>query len=222
MGKLTPRTMKSCKRCGTCCKRGGPVLHYEDMKILRHHHAQYAHLVTIRRGELTYNPVSDRIEQAWKEMVKVAGSGDTWSCCFYREEDAACLIYGHRFLECRLLKCWEPAEIMSIIGRNTIRRSDVINKNDPVMHIIEQHEEECSLLDLKKLIDEVSVGKESEQALRTLSVIVQKDTAIRKYALSDLGIKPEYELFIFGRPVKMILRDAGFVVKTEGCLVRPG
>jgi Fe-S-cluster containining protein len=215
MDKLTSHAMNRCMRCGTCCRKGGPVLHYEDMEILRCHHAEYAHLVTVRKGELTYNPVSNTIEQACQEMVKVAGKGDTWSCYFYREEDSSCMIYEYRFLECRLLQCWNPADILAIIGRHTIRRSDVMNQNDPVLQIIEMHEKECPLLELKGLIDEVSSGKQNKKALRMLSRLVQKDMAIRSSAFDELGLNPEYELFIFGRPVKNILRDAGLTVKTK-------
>jgi len=214
MDKLISRHLTHCMRCGTCCKKGGPVLHHEDKKILRHHHAAYEHLITIRKGELTYNPLTDRIEQAYQEMVKVAGTGDTWSCCFYREEDSSCMIYEHRFLECRLLKCWEPSEIMSVIGQHTIRRSDIINEDDPVLSIIETHEKECSLLEVHRLIGEASFGKGSSKALRRLSELVQKDIALRSYALSELELKPEHALFIFGRPLMQILKESGLAVKT--------
>jgi Fe-S-cluster containining protein len=214
MDKLTSRKITRCIRCGTCCKKGGPVLHHEDKKILRNHHAAYEHLITIRKGGLTYNPLNETVEEAYQEMVKVAGKGDTWSCCFYREEDSSCMIYEHRFLECRLLKCWEPAEIMRIIGQHTIRRSDIINHDDPVLSIIEKHEQECSLLEVQPLINEASFGKDSSKALQRLSELVQKDMALRSYALSDLGLKPEYELFIFGRPLMKILKDSGLAVRT--------
>jgi Fe-S-cluster containining protein len=206
--------MTECIRCGTCCKKGGPVLHREDMDILRYHHAEYAHLMTIRKGELTHNPVSNRLEYVCQEMVKVAGKGDTWSCYFYREEDNSCRIYDHRFLECRLLKCWQIDEIMSIIGQHTICRSDIINHDDPVLDIIAKHEKECSLQELQPLIDEISFGKGTAEARKKLSGLVQQDMAIRSYAFSDLGLRREYELFIFGRSLTNILKDFGFAVKS--------
>jgi hypothetical protein len=49
-----------------------------------------------------------------------------------------------------------------------------------------------------------------------LSELIQKDIALRSYALSDLELKPDYELFIFGRPLMRIVKDSGFVVKTAG------
>jgi Fe-S-cluster containining protein len=212
MGKVSLQTMNRCMRCGTCCRKGGPVLHFEDMEILRHHHAEYAHLVTIRRGEMTYNPVSKRIAQAEHEMVKVAGNGDTWACYYYREHDTSCMIYEHRFLECRLLKCWQPEDVMSVIGKDAIGRSDVINRDDPVLLMIERHEKECSMADVQQAINEALSGENSAKARKNLSVFMQKDTEIRSYAFSELDMKPEYELFIFGRPLVEIIEDFGLAV----------
>jgi Fe-S-cluster containining protein len=201
--------MTACIRCGTCCRKGGPVLHHEDKKILLHHQTVYAHLITIRRGELTYNPVSNLVEQAHREMIKVSGRGDDWTCCFFREEDTSCMIYAHRFLECRLLKCWQPEDIVGIVGQDILCRSDIINPGDPVLEIIGMHERECSLQEVKTLTDQVTTGKEHAEALRKLSGLVQHDASIRSHAFSDLGLKKEYELFIFGRPLPDILRDFG-------------
>jgi hypothetical protein len=47
-----------------------------------------------------------------------------------------------------------------------------------------------------------------------LVVFVQRDNEIRSYAISELGMKPEYELFIFGRPLVAILKDHGLTVRT--------
>jgi len=159
--------------------------------------------------------VSGRVEPAAKEMVKVAGKGEALTCFHYREEDSSCMVYEHRFLECRLLKCWAPRDLLSIIGKNTILRSDVINPYDPVIQLIEMHEKECSLRELSTLLEEVSYGTEREKALGELSELARKDIAIRYRAGEDFGLRREYELFVFGRPVKDILADAGLSVITR-------
>jgi Fe-S-cluster containining protein len=162
---------------------------------------------------LTYNPVSNLIEQTHQEMIKVSGRGDDWTCSFYRQEDTSCMIYDHRFLECRLLKCWQPDDVINIIGRRILCRSDIINHGDPVLKVIEMHERECSLRELKTLTDEAATGKEKAEALRKLSELVQQDMAIRSYAMSDLGVKRDYEFFIFGRPLTNILKNFGLSVR---------
>ena len=59
----------SCIRCGTCCLKGDPVLHHEDKKILLAGHIGYQHLVTIRKGELAFDPLSGKVEPVPKELV---------------------------------------------------------------------------------------------------------------------------------------------------------
>jgi len=192
--------------------KGGPILHHEDKKILRAGHIGYQHLITIRKGEMAYNPIKEKLEPVHKEIIKVAGKGENWSCVFYDDEKASCTIYSHRFLECRLLKCWDTSEIMSIIGRNTIIRADIINPDDPIMSVIETHEQECSYQEVETLLSALSKKKEKSAPFKRLTELVRKDLSIRSFALSELGLKAEFELFIFGRPLFKVLKDRGLTV----------
>jgi len=202
-------TRTSCERCGTCCRKGGPVLHHEDKAILLGGHAGHRDLVTIRKGELVFDPVAGALRPAERELVKVRGRGAEWTCRFFDERASGCRIYEHRFLECRLLKCWDPAELVSVIGRNTITRADIINPGDPVLQVIAAHERECPSPEVQGLIAGLERGADRERNLARLAELVRKDRAIRSYALSELGLEREFELFIFGRPVTAILRAHG-------------
>lgn len=190
------------------------MLHYQDLAILRASHAIFPRLMTIRKGEPAYNPVRERVEPAEIEMVKVKGNGTTWSCAFYREEDSSCDIYENRFLECRLLSCWDPRDVLGIIGKETIRRVDVINPDDPILEMIELHEKQCSLESIGELIGALSGVGSRERAVGKLVSLVKADRALRSRAFRDLGLKREYEWFIFGRPIVDILRDAGATCKS--------
>jgi len=209
--KKIPRD--SCIRCGTCCLKGGPVLHNEDKKILLSGQVGYQHLTTIRKDELAFNPVHRKVEPTPQELIKVAGKGKDWSCYFYDEKESACMIYEHRFLECRLLKCWDTSDLMSIIGKNTVTRTDIINHGDPILLIIETNERECPYREINDLILSLPQEKDKSKHLAKLTKFVSKDLSIRSYALSELGLKAEFESFIFGRPLLKILSACGISVR---------
>jgi Fe-S-cluster containining protein len=199
-----------CQRCGTCCQKGGPVLHHEDKEILRTcWHIGHKHLVTIRKGELARNPVNYLLEPVHRELVKVRGKGDDWACYFYDEKESSCSIYEQRLLECRLLKCWNPSELLSVIGKNTIIRADVINPDDPILEVIKTHEMECPYDEIETSIDNILRERNKSKNLDKLTQLVNKDLSIRHYALSELGLNKDFELFIFGRPLFKILIDRG-------------
>lgn len=211
---VTPSTERRthCIRCGTCCRKGGPVLHQEDKKILLSGCAGHKHLVTIRTGEMAYNPLKDCLEPVPIEIIKVAGRGDGWSCVFYNEQKFCCSLYEHRFLECRLLKCWDPSDLISMIYQDTIRRADIINAGDPIMEVITMHEQECPHNKINDLISALSDGRNRKEIISGLSGFVQADSSLRVHAFSELGLAKEFELFIFGRPLHRILADRGFSV----------
>jgi Fe-S-cluster containining protein len=209
--KRIPRD--SCIRCGTCCMKGGPALHQEDKNILLAGHVGHQHLITIRKGELAFNPVSGKLEPVPRELIKVQGKGKGWACCFYNKKEASCAIYAHRFIECRLLKCWDTSELISVIGKNTIIRTDIINSDDPIIRVIKTHEQECSYHEVENLISDLSQGTDKSKALAKLTELVHKDLAIRSFAISELELKKEFELFIFGRPLFKVLSDRGLSVR---------
>lgn len=212
MNHVTSKEITCCIRCGTCCLKGGPILHHEDKQILREEHIGYQHLVTIRKDELAHNPMNGKLEPVPQELIKVVGKGEDWSCIFYDGERSSCTIYKHRFLECRLLQCWDTSKIMAVIGKDTIIRADIINPNDPIMHVIETHEQECPYQEVGILLSTLSKGEDKEKTLKRLTELVHKDVSIRSFALSELELKKEYELFIFGRPLFKVLKDRGLTV----------
>jgi len=227
MNNPVSQLITSCTRCGTCCLKGGPVLHDEDKEILRIGHIGHEHLVTIRKGERAYNPLTGGPEPVHEEIIKVIGKGEGWACYFYQEKDASCMIYGHRFLECRLLKCWDTSEIVGIIGKNTIRRADIINSDDPILDVIKTHDQECPCREVETLIPMMSSKIDKSKSIARLTELVRRDMNIRDYAVSELGLRKEYELFIFGRPLFRILSDHGLSVRwahkdIQGKQILPG
>jgi len=192
--------------------KGGPTLHKEDKKILLEGHISYQHLVTIRKGEPAFTPLSDKPEPVKQELVKIAGKGKTWECLFYGKKESSCAIYEKRPLECRLLKCWDTSDILSITGKDTITRADIISQDDPITKFIERHEKKCSVLMAENLISAVMKKNSDSISLVKLTALVQQDLAIRSKAISEFGLSVETELFFFGRPMFKILNSQGISV----------
>lgn len=168
----------------------------------------YRHLVTIRKGEPAYDPVLGLVKPVERELVKVRGKGKEWTCCFFDEKNSSCVIYEHRPLECRLLKCRDTSGLEEVIGRDTISRSDIINAGDPVIEVIEMHERECPYHEVRELVSGLTgKARDSKKILARLDELIRKDLAIRVYAIQKLGLREEYELFIFGRPLFKVLES---------------
>lgn len=208
--RSTSKTITRCIQCGTCCRKGGPSLHTEDKKILLAGHIKHERLITIRKGELAFSPLSGRPEPIQKELVKVAGKGKSWVCCFYDEDKSTCTIYSHRPLECRILKCWDTAELLSVIGKDTLTRADILEENDPILPFVEKHEKECSIETAEDFISVLSEKKDDPDSLAKLTALVHHDLAIRSRAITEFGLSLEAELFFFGRPLFKILSARGF------------
>jgi Fe-S-cluster containining protein len=208
--RSTPINIARCVRCGTCCLKGGPALHGEDKKSVLAGHIGHESLITIRKGELAFSPLSGRLEPIQKEIVKIAGRGKGWVCCFYDEKKSSCSIYTHRPLECRLLKCWDTAELLSAIGKDPLTRADLISVDDPIMKFIETQEKECSVLTAENLISVLQKVKDDPTSLAKLTALIHEDLAIRSQAIAAFGLSLEAELFIFGRPLFKILSSRGF------------
>jgi Fe-S-cluster containining protein len=212
--KATSVTANSeCRRCGTCCIKGGPVLHKEDRQILLDGTVGHHHLVTIRKGELVLNPVTRLLESYPRELIKVRGNGKEWTCCFFHENQCTCRIYENRFLECRALKCWDTRELEKIIGRKTLERADLINADDPVLELIRSHEEKCPCEEVHECISLLSVKEKRRASTERLTMFVRRDISIRRVAREELSLEEKFEPFLFGRTLQEIIQDRGYVVR---------
>lgn len=200
---MTSRT--HCIRCGTCCQKGGPTLHNKDKKLILEGHLGYHHLITIRKGEPAFNPLSNQLEPVRHELVKVAGKGKTWACLFYDEKKASCTIYKHRPLECRLLTCWDTSKILPVIGKDTLSRADIILPSDPVLQLVKAHEKKCPVTKAVTLVSTLKKKNNDPKSLAKLKTLFQQDIDIRSKAVSEFKLSLAVELFYFGRPLFKIL-----------------
>jgi Fe-S-cluster containining protein len=198
-----------CDRCGICCTKGGPALHYDDRVLLQDNFLQAEHLITIRKGEPALSLPTGNPEPTQSEIVKIKGRGTEWTCLFFQEKGAKCTIYEHRPLECTLLKCWDTENLEKVGGRNLLSRYDIIPPYDPIIPFLKAIDEKCSLGNLALHLSALNRENSRQQAMNELTSLVNTDLAIRSQAFADLHFSLNLELFFFGRPLFKILAQFG-------------
>ncbi len=210
---ITERT--ECQQCGTCCRKGGPALHREDIQIIEGGYFGCQHLVTIRQGELAYDPVRDRLAPSPQELVKIKGTGGEWTCCFFEPTTSTCGIYANRPLECRLLKCWEPDELLAAIGRETLCRKDILGPGHPALALIAQHEQQCPAESAAEAIADWQYNRKDQDVLARLTELVRQDLIVRHQAIMAGKLPAHLEFILLGRPLFKQLVPLGIILLEE-------
>jgi Fe-S-cluster containining protein len=206
---------KECRRCGTCCLKGGPALHPEDLPLLQDNFLHRKNLITIREGEPLLFLAGKNQQPAPTEIIKIKGSGTDWTCMFFARKSASCRIYNQRPLECSLLQCWDTTELENVAGKNLLTRYDIIDLHDPVRPFIKEQKIKCPLDMLGHLLHKVTRKKDHRSAMVQLANLVNADLAIRSQAYENLRFSLDLELFYFGRPLFVILKQFGMGVREE-------
>ena len=212
MHTIPPSERTECQQCGTCCRKGGPALHREDIRIIRDGYIGYQHLITIRQGELAYDPARGGLVPSAQEFIKIKGRGGEWTCCFFEPDTSACTIYVHRPLECRLLKCWQPDELLSVIGRDTVNRRDLLANDDPALALLDLHERQCPAAEVQEAISLWQQSKKEQAALQRLTTLVRQDLMLRHQAVIAGRLADDMEFFLLGRPLFKLLAPLGITV----------
>ena len=199
----------ACKKCGNCCEEGGPALHERDLGLIRDGKIPISRLITIRKGELTHNPISGTIQPAGVELIKIIGKGGRWECCYF-DKQRGCTIYANRPQACVLLKCWDTEDILNLVGKETLDRFDILVPGDPMIPVIKEHERISPCPDLLYIRDNGS--RLSAQQVKELEQQVRDDLNFRTKVIRDLNLKLSEELFYFGRPLFQLLQPLGAII----------
>lgn len=205
---LTPE----CKRCGTCCKKGGPALHLEDKQIIDSGSIPLTALYTIRKGELARDNVNDRLICLTEEIVKIKSRPDASVCMFFNEADMSCGIYDDRPMECRTLECWNTAKIAAIYAQDRLTRALVLEKVEWLEDLVKTHESECDLDRIQNLANDREAG--DADAASELTEMVNYDFHMRNIVTEKGNIAPDMLDFLFGRPLNEII-SRQFKIKIE-------
>ncbi|MBW2468979.1 MAG: YkgJ family cysteine cluster protein [Deltaproteobacteria bacterium] len=205
----------TCRRCGTCCQKGGPSFHLADRALIESGEIPSKYLYTIREGEMAYDNVRQCLEPVDSDIIKIKGKGNSWTCLFFDEAQAACTIYENRPIECRALKCWDTAELEAMYAQKRLKREDLLAGIEGLWDLIKDHQQRCNyakVLALLKGLDSDNRGS----ARRKLAELIQFDNEIRKLVVSRAGLDADILDFLFGRPLNQTLKNFGLRVKGKG------
>jgi len=208
---------ESCKKCGECCKQGGPALHLEDLDLVRSGKIPVTSLITIRKGELAYNPRTQAVQPVAVELVKIAGLGKQWDCRYF-DGTKGCTIYQYRPQACRVLKCWDTDDILALVEKDTLSRFDILPEDHFLLPAIRQHERLFPCSDLQLIhgkSGEVSPEMKSEFAKRA-----DDELRFRMQAVTEQQLSLGDELFYFGRPFFQLLQALGVRVSESPSGIR--
>lgn len=207
----------SCERCGKCCEQGGPALHRQDIELVRSGLLPTSRLITIRKGELVHNPLIGAVQPAAVELVKIAGTGRQWACCYY-DQTRGCTIHDHRPHACRALKCWDTRDVRALIEQDTLSRFDILPANDVLLPVLREHSRICPCDDLAYV--RTNLAHLSDEKKQELANRVDKELRLRMRVVAEHHLGLSQELFYFGRPFFQLLQALGVGVVDCGDGVR--
>ena len=198
---------QACRRCGECCRKGGPALHGPDLEFIRSGAIPRSGLITLRKGELAHDPTVGGLTPLAQELIKIKGTGREWNCCYYDGQGKGCTIYKQRPIACRVLKCWDPDELLEMVNRDTLTRLDILEEDDPLISLVKEHDRLFPCPDMAELgTGGIGLREERKREIRSL---VNGDLRFRDRMVKEYGLKLSDELFYFGRPLFQLLQPLG-------------
>ncbi|MBI5844299.1 MAG: YkgJ family cysteine cluster protein [Deltaproteobacteria bacterium] len=206
---------KGCRRCGTCCEKGGPALHESDLGLLERGAIPLSCLVTYRLGETVRDDIKGILAPLDGEIVKIKSVAGGSACVFYKGKRKGCGIYGERPLECRLLNCRDTSAIEAAYSKDRLARADILTKNEKLLKLAVAHEERCSMLKIARLAADLS-GPGGTAAADELLDLLQYDHFMRPFLVQKANIPENMLEFLFGRPLSGAIAGLGLAVKREG------
>jgi len=202
------KPVSECRRCGTCCKKGGPSFHREDKALIEKGVIHSKYLYTIRKGEMAYDNVRQCLEPVSSDVIKLKGQGESWTCILFDEKLNECTIYENRPIECRALKCWDTKALEDLYAQKRLKREDLVADIEGLWGTIKDHQARCNYETIQKLVNMINSDSGGE-ARQKLTEIIQFDIEIRKLVVSRGGLDLEMLDFLFGRPLKQTLKNFG-------------
>ncbi len=224
--KLYKDYMKTlhCKQCGTCCQKGGPLLHKTDVALLAQGHMNFSHMLTLRAAELVHDPVYNKLIPLEEEAVKICGTGEQafpWHCIFHTKQ--GCGLHPLRPTQCEALFCADTTALESMYHEERLTRHDIlshenISQQGGWLELAEAHEEQCPLRPLVSLaaaLHDAPSASENDSLTEELLQSVRYDLSFRELCVEKAGMDKAVLSFVLGRPVYVFVQSLGFAVYTD-------
>lgn len=209
-----------CKRCGDCCRKGGPALHSEDIPLIREGTVPLSAIVTLRKGERAFDQPSEDVVLLDAEILKIKGRDGSWACAFFSPAGNTCGIYTARPAECEVLFCRDTAPLAAMYDKNRLTRADLLPEGHPLLDLIAEHDAKCAPGRMEELARAAREGdREAGQSLKEMVVF---DMEIRRLVPERTGMSPDMNDFLFGRPLRVLLAAMNIKVYEAGGTVRFG
>ncbi|HWR03920.1 MAG TPA: YkgJ family cysteine cluster protein [Humidesulfovibrio sp.] len=221
----TPLSETACRRCGTCCRKGGPALHAADAHLFSGENAlELSLVVTLRAGEPAFDQVRGQAMPLEHELLKLRGAGGTWTCAQYDAKTRSCGLYDRRPQECRTLSCQDTSALAAMYDKDRLRRADLLPKGHAIHAVMAEHEALVPVARIAALAGELRAGgQEGLDAEAELSRMALSDRAFRKSLAERAGIPSEYHDFFLGRDAAALFAAAGLSLRDDarlGCRVQ--
>ncbi len=208
--KRVPMQEPTCTQCGTCCRKGGPLLHDEDVTLLTKRHVHLHHLVTLRMGEWAHDPTQDTVRQLEAEVIKIAGTqeqGFPWHCILHTL--AGCSLHPHRPAQCHALFCQDCTDLKALYAHNHLTRYDILTHlpHKGWIELISVHEEACSVRQFAELL--------AQEQHEDVGHMIRYDEHFRALCLEKAQIPKNVLPFLFGRPLMRIVGNIRHAIERK-------
>ncbi|HMK34319.1 MAG TPA: YkgJ family cysteine cluster protein [Desulfomonilaceae bacterium] len=206
-------TRPHCIRCGTCCTKGSPTLHREDIELFTRNILRPVHVMTIREGEPAYSGRTEKVEPAAGEMIKIREKPETKTCIFFETGDKSCSIYESRPAQCKFQECWNADNAGAIAGREWLSRKNLLEETGSFWEIVTQHEERCSYSEFSRAMARLAATR--GQTVQEIVDLLGYDHYVREFVAEKFELDPETMSFFFGRPLSENLRLYGLKLEPQ-------
>lgn len=213
-----------CRRCGTCCRKGGPALHIEDQHLVDSGKIPLKQLLTLRQGEPAYDNVSDRIAPAVTDIIRLTAiPGRSSECPFYIAKEKGCGIYSDRPVECNALKCWDITEIKAVYNTRRLTRRHLLAKVDGLWDLVENHQQRCDYGHVAELATRIRCQPDDQGSQAELLELIRYDQSIRDITVERSKMDPGILEFLFGRPLSFTIKLFQMALKKtpQGAILEP-